>query len=66
MSGPFKTKLGVVERFNRTIKLFLNILMAGYNTCDWAATRNPGNWMKLCKVFGVIVRLSFNGLFRFL
>ena len=37
VSGPFKTKLDMVERFNRTIKLFLNKLMAGYNTCDWTA-----------------------------
>jgi hypothetical protein len=29
--------LGVVERFNRTIKLFLNKLMVGYNTHDWAS-----------------------------
>ena len=36
ISGPFKTKLGVVERFNRTIKLYLNKLMVGYNTRDWA------------------------------
>ena len=35
VSGPFKTKLGVVERFNRTIKLFLNKLMVGYNTPNW-------------------------------
>ena len=28
VSGPFKTNLGVVERFNRTIMLYLNKLMA--------------------------------------
>ena len=32
-----KPKLGVVERFNRTIKLYLNKLMAGYDTPNWAA-----------------------------
>ena len=37
VSGPFKTKLGVVERFNRTIKMYLNKLMAGYETPNWAA-----------------------------
>jgi len=37
VSGPFKTKLGVVERFNRTIKLFLNKLRVGYDTRDWAS-----------------------------
>jgi len=37
VSGPFKTKLGVVERFNRTIKMYLNKLMAGYDTPNWAA-----------------------------
>lgn len=37
VSGPFKTKLGIVERFNRTIKLYLNKLMEGYDTKDWAS-----------------------------
>ena len=29
VSGPFKTKLSVVERFNRTVKLYLDKLMGG-------------------------------------
>ena len=34
VSGPFKIKLGVVEQLNRTFKLYLSEVMAGYNTCN--------------------------------
>ena len=35
-SGPFKTKLGVVERFHRTIKLYLNKFLVGNDSRNWA------------------------------
>ena len=35
INGPFKTKMGVVERFNETIKHYLDILMDKRETDDW-------------------------------